>query len=244
MITWLASYPRSGNTLLRTILNSCFGLTSQSVYSDEEFCHPAVQALIGHEAVGPDPHEFIGKAKRINRSLYVKTHELPGNDSQQAIYVVRDGRSCLVSHYHFVKDILGREVTLGDIIRGAFGTSWSQHVKAWALSERPNTLVVRYEDLAAGRARTLRAISEFIGRPLLRNFDVSFKHLHTLYPSFFRCGSDQPNLRELDEHSKLLFERLHGDTLRKIGYGGLESAHCDTPDRRKSSTVNAAAADN
>jgi hypothetical protein len=35
-VTWLASYPRSGNTLLRTILKQCFGLSSQSVYPDEE----------------------------------------------------------------------------------------------------------------------------------------------------------------------------------------------------------------
>jgi hypothetical protein len=97
-------------------------------------------------------------------------------------------------------------------------------VNAWALSGRPNTLIVRYEDLAVGKARTLRAISEFIGRPLLRTFDVSFKHLHALCPTFFRCGSDQANLRELDKDSLLLFERLHGDTLRKIGYGWPEPA--------------------
>ncbi len=28
MIVWLASYPRSGNTLLRTVLSECFGLRS------------------------------------------------------------------------------------------------------------------------------------------------------------------------------------------------------------------------
>lgn len=30
-VTWLASYPRSGNTLLRIVLKRCFGLSSQSV---------------------------------------------------------------------------------------------------------------------------------------------------------------------------------------------------------------------
>jgi len=37
---WLASYPRSGNTLLRVILKHCFGLSSQSVYHDSEFTDP------------------------------------------------------------------------------------------------------------------------------------------------------------------------------------------------------------
>jgi len=32
---WLASYPRSGNTYLRAILWTCFGLRSASVYADD-----------------------------------------------------------------------------------------------------------------------------------------------------------------------------------------------------------------
>src|SRR5882672_2574662 len=32
---WLASYPRSGNTYLRAILWSCFGLQTGSVYPDD-----------------------------------------------------------------------------------------------------------------------------------------------------------------------------------------------------------------
>ena len=58
-VTWLASYPRSGNTLLRTILKHCFGLSSQSVYPDEEFSEPGVAEAVGHEAVGADPHDFV-----------------------------------------------------------------------------------------------------------------------------------------------------------------------------------------
>jgi len=33
MIIWLASYPRSGNTLLRTVIKSCMGIDS---YSDQD----------------------------------------------------------------------------------------------------------------------------------------------------------------------------------------------------------------
>ncbi|MGH9425708.1 MAG: hypothetical protein ACRD2L_05300 [Terriglobia bacterium] len=33
MIVWLASFPRSGNTLVRIILNSVFGLSTSTVYS-------------------------------------------------------------------------------------------------------------------------------------------------------------------------------------------------------------------
>jgi hypothetical protein len=218
-VTWLASYPRSGNTLLRVILRRCFGLTSQSVYDDAEFSDPGLCGVVGHEAVGEDPFQFLQRARREGRRLYVKTHELPPADRHPAIYVVRDGRSAVVSHAHFLREILCRDVTPMDVIGGKLGVSWSEHVKAWALPARPNTLVLRYEDLVAGEAITLAAISNFIGVPQQHTFDISFDALQALSPSFFRRGSDSANISELDAKSNQLFERIHGETLRAMGYG-------------------------
>lgn len=218
-ITWLASYPRSGNTLLRVILKNCFGLSSQSIYGDREFEDPMVSAMVGHEAVGDDPQAFVRQAQRQARSLYVKTHELPGADSHPAICVVRDGRSALVSHWHYLREILQRDVTLADVIRGRYGLSWSQQVQAWALSGRADTLVLRYEALAAGDETALRTLSAFIGRPQAKDFDISFARLHGLYPAFFRRGSDAANIAEMDEAARRLFDDLHGATLDRLGYG-------------------------
>jgi hypothetical protein len=213
---WLASYPRSGNTLLRVILKRCFGQPSQSIYDDAELAEPGLAQIIGREAVDDDPHGFIARAREAGRSLYVKTHELPPVDHHPAIYVVRDGRSAVVSHAHYVRDILKRDLTLNAVIEGKAGQSWSQHVRAWLLPARANTLMVRYEDLAAGDITTLKKISDFIGQPLLRDFDVSFDALHALSPAFFRSGSDTANIHELDGEALRLFERLHGETLRAI----------------------------
>ncbi len=217
-VTWLASYPRSGNTLLRVILKHCFGQASQSIYSDAEFSDPALCAMVGHEPVGDDPNAFIQQARQDGRSLYVKTHGLPAADRHPAI-VVRDGRSAVVSHVHFLRDILHRDAPLDDVICGRQGVSWSQHVRAWALEARPGTLVVRYEDLAAGDPQTLANISAFIGQPQQNAFDVSFDELHALSPAFFRRGSDSANVAELDAPAAALFEQLHGETMRALGYG-------------------------
>jgi hypothetical protein len=219
-VLWLASYPRSGNTLLRVILKRCFGQASQSLYHDDEFSDPIVRGVVGHEPVGDDPLGFVRQAQQDGRTLYVKTHELPPQDRHPAIYVVRDGRSAVVSHAHFLRDILHRDVPLNDVICGKLGVSWSRHVQAWAPSARANTLVVRYEDLAAGDAQTLAAIGAFIGRPQLQAFDISFSRLHALNPEFFRCGSNAANISELDDETAALFEQHHGDTLRAMGYGG------------------------
>jgi hypothetical protein len=216
-VTWLASYPRSGNTLLRTILKRCFGQTSQSIYDDAELSDPDVSELIAREAVDDNPKDFVARASREGRSLYVKIHEMPPADKHPSIYVVRDGRSAVVSHAHYVREILGRDITLADVIEGKAGQSWSQHVRAW--TPRPHTLLVRYEDLAAGNAATLKAISGFIGKPQLHKFDISFEALHAISPAFFRSGSDSANILEMDGQAQLLFEKLHGETLRALGYG-------------------------
>ena len=161
---------------------------------------------------------FIARASQAGRSLYVKTHEMPPADKHPAIYVVRDGRSAVVSHLHYMREILGRDMTLADVIEGKAGQSWSQHVRAW--TPRPHTLLVRYEDLAAGDAATLKKIAGFIGKPQLHGFDISFESLHALSPAFFRGGSDSANILEMDGEDVRLFERLHGETLRAMGYGG------------------------
>jgi hypothetical protein len=216
-VTWLASYPRSGNTLLRTILKRCFGQTSQSIYDDAELSDPDVSELIGREAVDDNPKDFVARASRAGRSLYVKTHEMPPADKHPSIYVVRDGRSAVVSHAHYVREILGRDITLTEVIEGKAGHSWSQHVRAW--TSRPHTLMVRYEDLATGNAATLKTISDFIGKPQLRAFDISFEALHAISPAFFRSGSDSANILEMDGQAQRLFEKLHGESLRALGYG-------------------------
>jgi hypothetical protein len=218
-VTWLASYPRSGNTLLRAVLKNCFGLSSQSVYHDTEFTDPELAGTIGHEAIGDDPYSFMARARASGRRLYVKTHELPPSHHLPVIYVVRDGRSAIVSHLHFLRQVLGHEITLADVMGGRMGPLWSEHVRAWALEPRKNRLVVRYEKLATADEESLHAISAFIGRPQLKPFDLSFARLNELDPTFFRRGSDAANIGEMDAGEQALFDRLHGETLRALGYG-------------------------
>lgn len=223
-VTWLASYPRSGNTLLRIILKGCFGLSSQSVYDDAEFSGTSLRDVVGHEPVGDDPARFLSQAQEERRRLYVKTHELPTADRHPVIYVVRDGRAAVVSYIHFLREILKRDVTARDVICGKVGVSWSRHVRAWTLPPRPNTLVVRYEDLAIGEAGTLKKISAFIGVPQHQAFDISFDRLHALAPDFFRSGSNRKNIAELTSEEEQLFEQMHGVTLRALGYGKAAAA--------------------
>ena len=49
-------------------------------------------------------------------------------------------------------------------------------------------------------------------------FDISFARLHDMDPLFFRAGNDAANIAEMTGGDRALFERLHGDTLRALGY--------------------------
>ena len=49
MIVWLASYPRSGNTFFRIVLNQLYGIKTTSIYNELSFFKDnKVNNIIGH----------------------------------------------------------------------------------------------------------------------------------------------------------------------------------------------------
>src|SRR5437588_2989811 len=103
MIVWLASYPRSGNSLLQNILMVSFGL--QIHVKDPLFSTDSGNdklGEIGHVDEYLDPQR-LNEAAVSDHTYYIKTHD-PPQDHAKAIYIVRDGRSAIVSYPHFLKD--------------------------------------------------------------------------------------------------------------------------------------------
>jgi hypothetical protein len=160
-VVWLVSYPRSGNTLLRLILKQCFDLRSASIYPNDLDGVKVLEDFVGHIEYGPGMQSWLDESKQ----LLVKTHELPTNDCP-AIYVVRDGRAVCASLWEFYR----RELPLDAIISGAhaFGT-WAQHLAAWRPWDRPNTLMLRYEDLTNNLPVALDQISGFLGADIVHH---------------------------------------------------------------------------
>ena len=80
----------------------------------------------------------------------------------KAIYIVRDGRSTVVSYFHFLKEFEPEwKYSIDDIIMGDcdFG-SWTNHFKAWAPRKRSITLHVRYEDMVCNPSSVIKTIAE------------------------------------------------------------------------------------
>ena len=220
MILWLASWPRSGNTLLRMCLEQAFGLDSYSRYNDERDlgANARVADAVGHHAWSGSFDEFRASAARDARWVPIKTHHLPDDDAP-AIYVIRDGRSACVSYLHYLEHFGSGPVTLEDVIIGAtpFG-SWSEHVEAWRPLERPKTLVVRYESLCEEPQAAIEAIAELIGVAPRARFENQFAEMQALLPTFFRSGKDAGNVAEFPADLLPLFDLLHGEVQQGLGY--------------------------
>jgi Sulfotransferase domain len=221
MITWLASYPRSGNTLLRTVLNSTFGLTSYSLYDDlsDIAQDEELRDAVGHKSHGLTQQHFYESARTSSETFFVKTHDAPPDDSK-AIYVIRDGRSAVVSYFHYFKNFTQADVTLQDVIAGAcnYG-SWSNHVDEWEPQTRANTLLLRFEDLVLQPSKEIDKIAQFIGIPPINYNTPEFSSMNAVNPKFFRGGSDSKNIDELISPDLELFWLLHNQTMKIMGYG-------------------------
>lgn len=216
-IIWLASYPRSGNTLLRTILWHCFGLRSASPYPEDLGGNKDLKNYIGHLDISE--LEFVGPDQQIrfpgNAMLLFKTHQLT-SDNNPAIYVVRDGRAACVSLWQFYRG----QVSLEAVIAGQhiFG-AWANHLAAWKPWERPNTLFIKYEEMTDDLPHVLEKISVFLKHDIVKNEIPDRDTVASLEGRWVRSKSDWRS--NMSDTQLEIFDKINGEMLRKLGYSGL-----------------------
>lgn len=220
MIIWLASYPRSGNTLLRTVLKQTMGLDS---YSDERPIVTFTEAAKGEfgYVLPSEPWEAFYKSASVSSEIYlVKTH-LPPQDDQPAIYIVRDGRRSLVSYHKYHQQFLGKQALsqLALVLDADYYGGWSEHYRNWVSSSR-KTLLLRYEDLVNASPDLLKSIAQFIGYGgQVLDWGNPFERLHKENPNFFRHGeSAWQGAPGWTPQINALFFLLHGDLMKMLGY--------------------------
>ena len=221
MIVWLASYPRSGNTLLRLMLKQAFGVSSFSKYNDHEDIgkNPSVAEKVGHEFWAGEWKEVCAEFSTNEEQIYVKTHDSP-DDESRAIYVVREGRRACISYWHYLNDYYDPSVSLESVIVGSAGRfpSWGSHLDAWMPSSRPNTLLLKYEDLLGAPQQQLDKIAAFCAIEQHNEWSNEFSSLQDIEPKFFR-GSVTAKIAELNSDQEELFSTIHGDWIERLGYG-------------------------
>lgn len=226
MIVWLSSFPRSGNTLLRLMLKRVWDIESCSMYDDRDDigANPAVAQRVGHRFLGANFDDAYRSMRDSTELFCVKTHDVPIDESK-SIYIVRDGRSASYSYWHYQREYgqLQGDAALAETLIGftPFG-SWSDHLDAWDPLQRPEILMLRYEQLLAEPGEQIIRIADFLERRPLRPWENDFGALHQLEPRFFREGSKVPPAG-FDEAEESLFWLMHGAWMSRLGYASADA---------------------
>ena len=158
--SFIASYPRSGNTWTRFLI-------ANLMYPDREVSFKNIEELI------PDATALSSKAlKRVRSPRIIKSHEYFEPRYNKVIYLVRDPRDVALSLYNFrrkyrsVVDTYPVERYIAErFLPGDLDVPWNEHVGSWlgARKNHPGFLLVRYEDLRQEPARELQRIAAFLG---------------------------------------------------------------------------------
>jgi hypothetical protein len=233
MIVWLASYPRSGNTFFRILLNHLYGIKTHSIYDDKFFERSGASTTIGHELL-PTSIQELDRSEEV---FFVKTHALP-SDSKPAVYLVRDGRDSVVSYARYQIEFVQRRTrlerlkdhffpqdrfydTLKDTIENERdGRGWGNHVFSWRRDHQGPMVTVRFEDLVSDPAPQVTNALETLELPVppLEGQPPTFEELHNKWPTFFRKGKTGGWREEMPDDLHELFWEIHGDAMGAMGY--------------------------
>ena len=160
--TFIASYPRSGNTWTRFLIANLMHPERPVTFANIETIIPDATALSSREL------------KRVPRPRLIKTHEYFEPRYRKVIYLVRDPRDVALSLYNFrrkygsVDDSCPIEQYVAErFLPGDLDIPWGEHVGSWlgARMNHSGFLLVRYEDLLKDSQRELCRLASFLGIP-------------------------------------------------------------------------------
>jgi hypothetical protein len=206
MIVWVASFPRSGNTFLRILLNRIYGIETSTIYDVD-----GVADRVGAELVGAiDRPSDLATLRAGDEVHFIKTHRSRDPDVadvDRAICLVRDGRDAVVSWARLNSTPATYESELKAKILNRTGTStWGANVLSWL--SFPGRELLRYEDLIAAPVPAVTSMMANLVPTLVptSNPDIpSMATLHEADAGFFRRGRAGSHRDELPPTLRTLF---------------------------------------
>ncbi len=207
MIIWIASYPKSGNTYVRSFLSAYYFskdgefnfdlLQNIKQFPNVEFFEKPLDNV---HAASENWITAQRKIKEEKKARFLKTHNCLGKFMGKpfttteftlgGIYVVRDPRNVITSvknHYSYndneaLKFVTNsnteiKEKNSNDFRTWSLLSSWSNHYKSWVKSHNFRKLLVKYEDFENDKYSTFRDIVIFVNALLNKTERVDKKKL-------------------------------------------------------------------
>jgi len=246
----IASYPRSGNTWVRSVLS----------YILAEINNDAIKNSLGRLSKYT-PSLYKVEMTDDPGPRYIKTHShyIPiYNNLKKNIYIYRDGRDVAVSYYHYklMNQKNYSKISFSDFLRNIFFgqldvfAPWHENIRSWVSNSllNNNVLFVKYEDLLNTPDTIFSKIVKYLdiqySSKLIdeaidacsieklqkqEQFDNSdfTKHINThkvnKKHSFFRNGKSGSYKEYFSHKDLLLFDMYCGDIMRFLGYNCSDS---------------------
>jgi Sulfotransferase domain len=185
VIVYLASFPRSGNAFLRSILRANFGIGGATDFTtDVDRVSREGRAVSLPAALRQRLSEGAGR-------VFVKTHAFPPEGSQpgeHVVQIVRHPGAALWSYFRLVNDspivsrarrFRGVPPTLENVIAGKLDAGdWSNYHRSWEAAARSfggRFLRIRYESLVADQAQIRSDLATFLSLAAVSSEPVLFR---------------------------------------------------------------------
>ncbi len=229
---FIASYPRSGSTWLRTMLTNVIDPNSNS--------NPAVF----NKVIPGTTLTRLWLAYHTPKPHLLSTHSVYRRNIKRVVYVLRDGRDSMLSFYRYTTVRIGIDMDFERWFsfykKGWYGPRWDQHVESWLTKGRDrlreNMLVVRYEDCCVEPHGNLEKVCDFFGIKFTPNdIDRAVKlssidnmkrwesrtlgSISSENASFYRGKNKAPEWTDmLNDHQRNEFMHMSENALRLGGY--------------------------
>ena len=210
--------------MFRMMLAQVFGCRTYTKYFNAAKPHdrnPDIRKPTGQTPLPGPWEESYGPMSQDQETYLVKTHDGP-EDEGKAIYIVRNGFAAIRSYKSYLADYEGEyggDYSLEQIILGQPQfRSWGWNLDAWNPLDRPNTLLLKYEDLVERPDEQFPKVAAFIGLTQQAAWVNEFDKLHEKNPKMFRQGHGGDPRKDFTEAQQQLFWAVHGDWMLKLGY--------------------------
>ncbi|MGE0470241.1 MAG: sulfotransferase domain-containing protein [Nitrospira sp.] len=164
---YLVSYPKSGNTWMRYLMAYAIWPDLAEIDLIEMGAYMPSVGLKNDSDMMRDPNSPCNRLKYRIIKEHKPYNQLARQYIKRAIYIARDGRDAMVSYWHFCNQRDGTAIPFSEFIElsakpeHSYG-EWRVHLMGWMNATLDAKLVLRYEDLIADTAGSLRQALEIV----------------------------------------------------------------------------------